>query len=1033
VLVGDFDYDAFISYKRSDGTRAARWLRRRLVGYRLPRSLRAQWPDRLTVYLDTIYEHATEDFFENNIKLALRRSRYFILVITPAMLADQGRAESWVERELQEFTATEQRQNVIAVMAPGLDETSLPSTLAEKYPRLEIVTLKDLTTERFWRWSKWWSLSDELLKITGPLCRIATVDMPRLRGEERNRTLRILGVASAVLGVILVGMTVLASVAYRNYVAAENSRRSEHAAQVRALLDAHPQAVPDIIKSLPAESDVLEQLQSLWHQPSNDGQRPAVTRAGLALHALAGRALPEVRSRLLDWMAEASDPQEVLLIRGVLSRDPAGLAEDLWKKAEAPQTDREQRLRVLVALAAFDPSNARWTNLGTDLAATLVQANSLHLAAWADAFRPVKAALIEPLIAHFSDRSSDGRRYSATTLLATYGAESTELIVRLLETADATQYATVFPLLDTPRHRESAIRMIRQRLAATASVMSPPGDARLPGGETAKARAHLAVALLRLAGDQDLWALLKQGAEPAVRSHLVHALGPLGTEAAVVLERLRRETDVFVRRSLILSLGEFSAEQLTPAQRQETVALLLEWYRTDPDPGVHSAVDWLLGQSRRGPSPRALDWRAQRELRTLDQRLMGDARAGRNWFVNQAGQTMAIVRGPSTTWLAASEGEKEGQFRKQIRRTFAVATKEVTVAQFREFRSEWPPPEVLKYVPDDDGPVLGVTWFEAAEYANWLSRREGRPLCYTMQLAGTAMNVDPNLLSRPCYRLPTEAEWEAVTRAGSAGSRFYGESADLLGEYAWYQRSSDDRAWPVGQLKPNDLGLFDVYGNAAEWTQDRAGDTTTGTLRSDAFLDMRRRNAMDDEEDSRPAVPIDSDRVMKGGSFNEREARVRSDGRNYVKPGARTLAFGFRLALTLGGRPTSPTRTAVEASSGASLPRLQLVVDHKEASYRSDSLIAWPQPRDVEVCLGRLQYDKPVENGLVVVKFSPNAPELERLPFGLVELSIEPPTTSQASRDVGLCLRDILRHAVANRANSSATIPFRVVESPARQ
>jgi hypothetical protein len=80
-----------------------------------------------------------------------------------------------------------------------------------------------------------------------------------------------------------------------------------------------------------------------------------------------------------------------------------------------------------------------------------------------------------------------------------------------------------------------------------------------------------------------------------------------------------------------------------------------------------------------------------------------------------------------------------------------------------------------------------------------------------------------------------------------------------------------------------------------------------------------------------------------------------------------------------------------------------------------------------------LQYDKPVENGLVVVKFSPNAPELERLPFGLVELSIEPPTTSQASRDVGLCLRDILRHAVANRANSSATIPFRVVESPARQ
>ena len=81
-----FDYDAFISYKRSDGTRAARWLRRKLLGYRLPRALRDRWPRKLSVYLDTVYERATDDFFENNVKLALIQSRHLVVVVSPALL-----------------------------------------------------------------------------------------------------------------------------------------------------------------------------------------------------------------------------------------------------------------------------------------------------------------------------------------------------------------------------------------------------------------------------------------------------------------------------------------------------------------------------------------------------------------------------------------------------------------------------------------------------------------------------------------------------------------------------------------------------------------------------------------------------------------------------------------------------------------------------------------------------------------------------------------------------------------------------------
>ena len=189
---------------------------------------------------------------------------------------------------------------------------------------------------------------------------------------------------------------------YRSYLAAENSRRAEHAAQVRTLLDAHPQAVPDIIKSLPANSDVLDRLRVLWTTPGNQDELLARTRAALALHALVPQASADVRSQLLDWMADAADPQEVLLIRSELSRDAAGLTEGLWKKVEAAQTPREQRFRQLVGLAAFDPSNRRWAELGPELAAALVQTNPLYLPVWTEAFRPVKSALIAPLVAHFS-------------------------------------------------------------------------------------------------------------------------------------------------------------------------------------------------------------------------------------------------------------------------------------------------------------------------------------------------------------------------------------------------------------------------------------------------------------------------------------------------------------------------------------------------------------------------------------------------------------------------------------------------------
>src|SRR5262249_33992463 len=211
--------------------------------------------------------------------------------------------------------------------------------------------------------------------------------------------------------------------------------------------------------------------------------------------------------------------------------------------------------------------------------------------------------------------------------------------------------------------------------------------------------------------------------------------------------------------------------------------------------------------------------------------------AGLGWFVNAEGQTFSVVPGPVEFLMGSprTDAEREGGgagrletlHKRRIGRTFAIATREVTLAQFLRFRKDHQPDR--EFVPSVDCPVNMVTWYDAAAYCNWLSEREGLPRdqwCYEPNDRGEfadGMRLVPNFLERTGYRLPTEAEWETACRSESRSHRYYGQTDDLLGRYAWYTKYSLDR-WmlPVGSLKPNDLGLFDMQGNATEWTLDAA-------------------------------------------------------------------------------------------------------------------------------------------------------------------------------------------------------------------
>jgi len=469
-------------------------------------------------------------------------------------------------------------------------------------------------------------------------------------------------------------------------------------------------------------------------------------------------------------------------------------------------------------------------------------------------------------------------------------AATPELLMQEVKGLLAENWRPVSVVSDSTNQQVSAVLLQRR-------LIPEPDSAAL-----ANQQAAAATALQRLDAADRVWPLLQDSPDPTVRSLIQQRLPRYGVDAGTLLQQLQDETDAGRRRVLILGLGELAKAQLIPEPRRESLVQdLVKRCADDPDPGVHGAAEWTLRQLR-----------AESQIAEIRAAFgTGTAVGDRRWYITKtrgdtkdsSGLSMAILDGRREFLMgsplseveryggAAARPNNELLHRRRVGRVYAIGMHEVTVAQFRAFRPNHSFNQMFSK--SDDAPANTITWYDAVAFCNWLSEQEGLPReqwCYDpeQQFSG-GMQLKANFLELEGYRLPTESEWESAARGGTLTSRFFGSDRGLLSDYAWYLENSKQQGMlPVGSLRPNPFGLFELYGNASEWCQDQA-----------VYFRSNRQFLADGPNSGAGGEVVDtSSRVLRGGSFLYLATSLRSALRIINRPVYRNVDFGFRVSRT---------------------------------------------------------------------------------------------------------------------------------------
>ncbi len=220
--------------------------------------------------------------------------------------------------------------------------------------------------------------------------------------------------------------------------------------------------------------------------------------------------------------------------------------------------------------------------------------------------------------------------------------------------------------------------------------------------------------------------------------------------------------------------------------------------------------------------------------------------------INQDTTGMVFVQG-SIFNMGSTVFENEMPIHEVELDDFYIGRYEVTVKEYKEFcdATSRDMPKEPMWGWNDKHPVVGITWDDATQYAEWKGQR-----------------------------LPTEAEWEYAARGGLKSQNFTYAGANYAEIVGWFESNSVEMVQPVGLKKPNELGTYDMSGNVWEWCSDHYG----------RYQQHRQKNPT--------GVPQGLNRCIRGGSWFGNKGNLRTANRYYNPQGFGSNLIGFRVAMS---------------------------------------------------------------------------------------------------------------------------------------
>lgn len=255
-------------------------------------------------------------------------------------------------------------------------------------------------------------------------------------------------------------------------------------------------------------------------------------------------------------------------------------------------------------------------------------------------------------------------------------------------------------------------------------------------------------------------------------------------------------------------------------------------------------------------------------------------------FVGSSNPLLEMVKVEGGTFMMGSKddnkiAENDEQKQHEVTvNTFEINKLEVSVWEWKDYckKTKKALPQKPVWGWNDNYPVTNVTWFDAVNYCNWLSKQDGFKPAYKVIGPNVACDFTAN-----GYRLPTEAEWEYAAKGGTKTKNTLLAGSSITEDIAWFVKNSGRRPHAVGTKLPNELGIHDMSGNVWEWCWD-----------------WYNQEYYKIEDGKNPKGPIRGEKkTVRGGSWDSQENYLRTANRISTSPDKTNEFYGFRLARTV--------------------------------------------------------------------------------------------------------------------------------------